>query len=160
MFGQFSVISIFRNISNAMCVLKSWVDAIVCLLVSWALCQPNHHTTNIFKENSTFFYKILLLESPCSFVRSFVRWLVTKKPRIIDLCIIHTCIHPHQRHVHHTNVHHTHMHQSQGLKIIDICIIHASCVHASCKHAKMHHAFMHHAYLHHAYLHYQHMYHV
>ena len=58
-------------------------------------------------------HKIKLLESPSLFVRPLVR-PSGNFSRIIDLCIIHTCIHPHQRHVHHTNVRHTHMHQSQG----------------------------------------------
>ena len=60
--------------------------------------------------------------------------------RIIDMCIIHTCIRVKDRgsqicasYTHasesrikdHRYVHHTHMHQSQGWRIIDMCIIHA-----------------------------------
>ena len=42
--------------------------------------------------------------------------------RIIDMCIIHTCIRVKVQD--HRYVHHTHMHQSQGSWNIDKCIIH------------------------------------
>ena len=51
-------------------------------------------------------HKIKLLESPSLFVRPLVR-PSGNFSRIIDLCIIHTCIHPHQGYVHHTYVHTT-----------------------------------------------------
>ena len=45
--------------------------------------------------------------------------------RIIDMCIIYTCIRfkdQSHKYMHHTNHHHTYMHQGQGSRIINMCI--------------------------------------
>ena len=84
---------------------------------------------------------ILLLESPCSFVRPSVghqkvphhRYMhhtymhaSGSRSRIIDMCIIHTCIRVKVQD--HRYVHHTHIDQSQGSRIIDMCIIHTCSI--------------------------------
>ena len=91
--------------------------------------SPPQHTYNIYVDN----LDILLLESPCSLVRhrkiSHHRYMhhtymqaSGSRSRIIDMCIIYTCIRVKVQD--HRYVHHTHMHQSQGSWNIDKCIIH------------------------------------
>ena len=48
------------------------------------------------------------------------------RSRIIDMCIIHTCIRVKVQD--HRYVHHTHIDQSQGSRIIDMCIIHTCSI--------------------------------
>ena len=87
---------------HASCIHVSWLqELLIRASLIHASCQGSACIMRTY---------ILLLESPCSFVRSFVRWLVTKKPRIIDTRIKVTD----HRYMHLSYPHHTHMHRDQG----------------------------------------------
>ena len=68
---------------------------------------------------------ILLLESPCPFVRPLVRYRKISHHRYMH----HTYTHASGSRIEdHRYVHHTHIDQSQGSRIIDMCIIHTCSI--------------------------------
>ena len=103
--------------------------------------QPHHTHMQHSQVSRITDVCILLLESPCSFVRWSVR---DKICRIIYTCTTHTCMLQDQgpgsqicasythasgsRIEDHRYVHHTHIDQSQGSRIIDMCIIHTCSI--------------------------------
>ena len=59
---------------------RGWLDEMIAVKISF-------HELLFSQEVLVIRIIILLLESPCS----SVRWSVTEKYRIIDICTIHTC---------------------------------------------------------------------